>query len=84
MRQRIDFTVHLNTPFGFGLDNRKCHIGETPEETFLNAWKSLPKRQDKNWISIVWQQNNKEFEVSRGLLRECRFDFNAVVETTDL
>lgn len=84
MKTRTEFTVHLTTEFGLGIDKRKCHLGETPEETFMNAWKSLPKRQDKNWFSITWEQDGKGFEIDRQLFRDNRFDFNLTVEQTEL
>jgi len=83
-KARTDFTVHLITEFGTGLDRRKCHLGETPEETFMNAWKSLPKRQNKDWLSITWEQDGKEFEVDRVIFFDNRFDFDLTVEQTEL
>lgn len=84
MKKIIDFNIHLTTEFGLGLDKRKCHLGETPEETFMNAWKSLPKNQDKRWFSITWEQDGKEFEVGRQLFQDNRFDFDLTVEQTDI
>ena len=78
--KRILFTVHLTTEFGLGIDKRKCHLADNPEETFMNAWKSLPKRQDKNWFTITWEQDGKHFEVDRQLLFDSNFDFNSTVE----
>lgn len=83
MKTRTDFNVHVKTEFGLGLDRRKCHLGKTPEETFMNAWKSLPKRHDKNWLSINWEQDGKDFEVDRQLLRDNDFDFDSTVEVAE-
>jgi len=81
---RIDFIVNLTTQFGFGVDRRKCAIGITPEQTFKNAWKSLPKWIDKAWDSIEFDQDGKHFSITKLTLREFRFDFELAVETTEL
>lgn len=79
-KQKIEFTINLHTEFGIGSDVRKAHKGETPEETFKNIWNSLPKRHDKNWFLISFEQDGKEFEIDRQLFRENRFDFNLTIE----
>jgi len=82
--KRTEFIVNLTTQFGVGLDRRKCALGETPERTFMNAWKSLPKRIDKTWFSIEFDQNEKHFHLTRETFREFRFDFDLAVEITKL
>lgn len=82
MKTRAEFTVHIATEFGLGVDKRKCHLGDTPEDTFMNAWRSLPKRYDKNWVSITWEQGDKEFKIDRQLFRDNRFHFDITVEET--
>lgn len=80
MKRRTQFNVHLTTEFGLGLDRRTCKTGETAEETFMNAWKSLPKRHDKNWVSIDFEFEGKSFDISSELFRENRFDFELTAE----
>lgn len=82
MYMKTDFTVHLTTEFGIGLDKRKATTGIDAEDTFLNCWRSLPKRQNKSWFSIEFSFEGEHFEVSRDLLHETNFNFWESVEVS--
>ena len=80
MKRRIDFKVHTNNEFGIGLAERKAHLGNDPEETFMNIWKSLPKRLDKQWWMIEFEFEGELFSMPRDTFRETRFDFWSSIE----
>lgn len=82
--KRTNFTITFRTEFGIAIDNRKCHLGETPEETFKNAWNSLPKWIDKTKEFLEFEQDNKMFHIAFETLKELRFEFNLAVEITEL
>jgi hypothetical protein len=84
MKKKIQFEVMFRTEFGIAHDKRKCNLGETPEETFMNAWKSLPKWIDRTKESIDFEQDGNNFHVAFETLRETRFDFGLSVEITEL
>lgn len=84
MKKRTEFEVMFRTKFGIAHDKRKCHLGETPEETFMNAWRSLPKWIDKTKESIDFEQDGNSFHISFDTFRETRFDFGLSVEVTEL
>lgn len=84
MKKRIEFEVMFRTEFGIAIDKRKCHLGDTPEQTFKNAWNSLPKWIDKTKESIDFEQDGNHFHISFEILREMRFEFNLSVQITEL
>jgi len=84
MKKRTEFEVMFRTEFGIAFDKRKCHIGETPEQTFMNAWNSLPKWIDKTKETIDFDQDGNHFHISFETLRETRFDFDLSVEISEL
>jgi len=83
-KTRIDFKVHLHTEFGLGLDLRKAHLGDTPEETWKSILNNLPKNQQKRWFSITWEQDEKEFDMSREGWFDSDFNFDESVEVVEL
>ena len=84
MKKRIEFMITFRTEFGIAIDKRKCHLGETPEETFMNAWKSLPKWIDRTKEFIEWEQDGNHFRLSFETFRETRFEFDLSIEITEL
>jgi hypothetical protein len=84
MSKKIEFEIWFRTKFGLAVDKRKCHLGETPERTFMNAWQSLPKRIDKFKDWIEWEQDEKEFHLSFDTFKETGFNFDLSVEIKSL
>lgn len=80
MKTRIDFKVHTNNEFGIGLCERKAHLGFDAEDTFMNIWKSLPKRLDRQWFMIEFEFEGELFSMPRCTFRETDFNFWQSVE----
>ena len=64
-----------NTKFGSATDKRKIEIKETPEETFINALNSLPKKIQKNWEQIYFDFHGNTFLIMKNWLIETDFNF---------
>jgi len=75
---KTTFTVQFKIPQfnSIGRKGLKCDIGDTYEQTFKNALKTLNKTLLKNWVSISFEIGANSIEISRHLLEETNFDFN--------
>lgn len=83
MKKRIEFKAMLNNEFGVGITTRKAHVDPDPEDTFRNILKSMPKRLEKQWYQIWFDQGNTRFTIDKQALRESEFNFWATVETEE-
>ncbi len=82
--KRCKFTVWFRTEYGLAVDIRKCKLDEYPEETFKNAWCSLPKYIDKTKESIEWEQDGNKYFMSFDLFKEANFNFDESVEISNI
>ena len=62
--------------------DRKCETGLTPEETFKNCLKTLPKRILKTWSKVSFNQDGYNYSVQKHWLVETNYDFHNSVLIT--
>jgi hypothetical protein len=82
---KTTFTVTYINKFNSIIDlDIKCNIGINAEQTFKNTLNTLPKKVEKTWENISFNQENKNFSIRRDWIHETNFNFEKSCLVTSL